>query len=103
MLARRFLISVYRHFKQSPVLREPTKQRSVGREDSLNDYLRKRGFSQSLKYFAPCDNVTVMLRLVEYTVFAYEQEDNNAQAAVYRAFIPLFGNRTTSFMNDDSA
>ncbi len=72
-------------------------------KDSLNDYLRKRGFSQSLKYFAPCDNVTVMLRLVEYTVFAYEQEDNNAQAAVYRAFIPLFGNRTTSFMNDDSA
>jgi hypothetical protein len=48
--------------------------------------------------YAPCDNVLVILRLVEYLVFASVRDNNPAQAAVYRSLLPLFGNRTTHFL-----
>jgi regulator of sirC expression with transglutaminase-like and TPR domain len=68
----------------------------AGRQ-AITDYLQRRGFTGRPEYYAPCDNATVALRLIEYLIFAYEQENNTAQAATYRAFLPLFGNRTTHF------
>jgi hypothetical protein len=68
--------------------------------DSLTAYLQKRNHALRPEFYAPCDNVTVLLRLVEYIIYACEQENNPPQAAVYRSFRALFGNRTTYFMED---
>ncbi|MDR1405647.1 MAG: transglutaminase-like domain-containing protein [Prevotellaceae bacterium] len=71
----------------------------VGKQ-ALTGYLQQCGMAYRSEYCMPCDNVTVVLRLAEYVVFAYEQESNASQAEAYRAFLPLFGNRTTHFIEE---
>jgi regulator of sirC expression with transglutaminase-like and TPR domain len=69
-------------------------------KQEITHYLQQRGFTCRPEYYAPCDNVTVVRRLVEYIVFAYEQENNTSQAEIYRAFLPLFSDRATHFFEE---
>ncbi|MDR3134328.1 MAG: transglutaminase-like domain-containing protein [Prevotellaceae bacterium] len=59
-------------------------------KQEITAYLQQRGLACRPEYYAPCDNVTAILRLTEYLVYAYEQENNAPQADIYRAFLPLF-------------
>ncbi|MDR0582564.1 MAG: transglutaminase-like domain-containing protein [Prevotellaceae bacterium] len=78
----------------------PFKNGSWAGKREVTDYLQQRGFTCRPEYYTPCDNVTVILRLTEYIVFAYEQENKLPQADIYRAFLSLFGNRITHFIED---
>jgi regulator of sirC expression with transglutaminase-like and TPR domain len=69
-------------------------------KQALTGYLQQRGFTCRPEYYAPCDNVTVVRRLVEYIVFTYERENNTPQAEIYRTFLPLFGNGASYFIEE---
>ncbi|MDR1680604.1 MAG: transglutaminase-like domain-containing protein [Prevotellaceae bacterium] len=67
-------------------------------KSSVTAYLEQRGIEPRPEYYRPCDNVTVILRLLEYTIYTFEQEGKTAQAAKFRELLPLFGSRTTHFL-----
>lgn len=67
-------------------------------KSSVTAYLEQRGLAPRPAYYRPCDNVTVILRLLEYTIYAFEQEGKQAQAAKFQQLLPLFGNATTCFL-----
>ncbi|MDR3350646.1 MAG: transglutaminase-like domain-containing protein [Prevotellaceae bacterium] len=69
-------------------------------KQEITGYLQQRGFTCRPEYYAPCGNITVIRRLTEYIVHAYEQENNASQVEVYRTFLSLFGNRITHFIED---
>jgi regulator of sirC expression with transglutaminase-like and TPR domain len=95
-----FLLACMNHSDEVVCYINPFNKGMWARKQEVTLYLQKRGFESRPEYYAPCDNVAVLRRLVEYTVFAYEQENNPSQAAIYRALLPLFGNRTTYFLED---
>jgi regulator of sirC expression with transglutaminase-like and TPR domain len=67
-------------------------------KSSVTSYFEQRGIAPRPVYYRPCDNVTVLLRLIEYIIYTYEQEGNHSQADLFRLLLPLFGERTSYFL-----
>ncbi|MDR2362430.1 MAG: hypothetical protein LBD91_06845 [Prevotellaceae bacterium] len=68
-------------------------------KSSVTAYLERRGIVSRPAYYRPCDNVTVILRLLEYTIYTFEQGGELAQAEKFRELLPFFKGRTTYFLD----
>ncbi len=69
---------------------------------ALTDYLVKKQQVEPLEqYYQPCSNTMSLLRLIEFTIYAYEQENNTSQAAIYRSFASLFAGKTSHLLGEE--
>jgi hypothetical protein len=67
-------------------------------KSSITVYFEQHGIQPRPEYYLPCDNIMVVLRLIEYLIYACKDEGDDLLADTFRALLPVFGNRSTHFM-----
>jgi len=70
----------------------------------LTSFFKQSGIEPREEYYSTCSKTTVLLRLLDYLIYAYEQENANSQVEIYRSLRSLFG-KTSSFLsaNEDES
>ena len=63
----------------------------------LTNYFKQHGITLREEYFSICSKTLMVLRLLDYTIHTFEQENNHTQAEAFRLLRSCFGN-TESFL-----